>query len=51
MKILILQVSRTQMLTINIQEYLYRLYPNRTLIRVFVSSLYFDTFFIEVLFF
>jgi hypothetical protein len=51
MKILILQFSRTQINTINIQEHLYTLYPDFTIIRVFISLLYFDTFSIEVLFF
>jgi len=51
MKILILQFNRTQINTINIQDYLYNLYPDRTIIRVFISSLYFDTFSIEVLIF
>ena len=51
MKILILQFNRTQVNTLNIQDYLYTLYPDNTIVRVFISSLYFDTFFIEVLFF
>jgi hypothetical protein len=51
MKILILQFNRTKIDTLNIQEYLYRLYPTNTVLRVFISSLYFDTFSVEVLFF
>jgi hypothetical protein len=51
MKILILKLDRTDINTINIQDYLSRLYPDCTMLRVFISSLYFDTFSIEVLFF
>ena len=51
MKILILQFNRIEIQTSNIQDYFYTLYPNRTVLRVFISSLYFDTFSAEVLFF
>jgi len=51
MKILILQFNRSNINSIDIQEYLCALYPGHTILRVFISSLYFDTFSIEVLFF
>jgi hypothetical protein len=51
MKILILQFNRTEINSVDIQDYLYTLYPDRTVLRVFISSLYFDTFSVEVLFF
>jgi hypothetical protein len=51
MEILTLTFNRTEIHTINIQDYLSTLYPNHTILRVFISSLYFDTFSIEVLFF
>ncbi len=51
MIILILKFNTLEIKTIDIEQYLHDLYPDHVIVRMFISSLYFDTFFAEVLFF
>ena len=50
MKIVILKFNRSGLDRINILEYLSKTYEEKVIIRAFISSLYFDTLLIEVLF-
>jgi hypothetical protein len=51
MIILILKFNTLEIKTIDIEQYLHDLYPDHVIVRMFISSLYFDTFCIEVLLF
>ena len=51
MIILILKFNTLEIKTIDIEQYLHDLYPDHAIVRMFISSLYFDTFCIEVLLF
>jgi hypothetical protein len=50
MNIIIFQFNQTEIQTLDIERYFCNFYPGRVIIRIFISSLYFDTFSIEVLF-
>ena len=51
MTILIFQFNQAEIKTVDIEGYIHKLHPEGIVVRVFISSLYFDTFSIEVLFF
>jgi hypothetical protein len=51
MTILIFQFNQIEIKTTDIEEYVHKLRPDGIVVRVFISSLYFDTFSIEILFF
>jgi len=50
MHILTLEFSVSECNAVGIKTYLRVKYPDKILLRVFISSLYFDTFFVEALF-
>jgi hypothetical protein len=50
MKIVILKLNTSQLNRVNIFEYLSKTYAEKVIVRAFISSLYFDTLLIEVLF-
>jgi len=50
MYILTLEFSISEFDGVSIKTYLRSKYPNKILVRLFISSLYFDTFFVEALF-
>jgi hypothetical protein len=50
MKIVILKLNTSQLDRVNIFEYLSKTYEEKVIVRAFISSLYFDTLLIEVLF-
>jgi coenzyme F420-reducing hydrogenase delta subunit len=51
MNIIIFQCNQIELQTLDIESYFCKRYPDRVIIRIFISSLYFDTFSIEILFF
>jgi len=50
MEILVLKFNVSQLSTLDISDYFSKKYPKKTFVRGFISSLYFDTFLLEVLF-
>jgi hypothetical protein len=50
MHILTLELRVSELNPLSIKTYLRMKYPHKILVRVFISSLYFDTFFVEALF-
>lgn len=50
MEIIVLKLKQSEISNTNIFEYLSKNYPKRVFIRAFISSLYFDTLVLEVLF-
>ncbi len=50
MEILVFKFNVSELPTLDIFDYLSKKYPKKTFIRGFISSLYFDTFFVEALF-
>lgn len=50
MEIMVLKLRRSEISNTDIFEYLTKNYPKRVFVRAFISSLYFDTLVLEVLF-
>ena len=50
MHILTVKLRVSELNPVSIRTYLRIKYPDKILVRMFISSLYFDTFFVEALF-
>jgi len=50
METLVLHFNVCELSNLNIFDYVGKNYPRKTFVRGFISSLYFDTFLLEVLF-
>jgi hypothetical protein len=50
MHIITLKFRISEFSAVSVKTYLKTKYPDKILVRVFISSLYFDTFFVEALF-